>query len=85
MDGRAKAEMIGSIANFGSAIDSPMMLCPWPHHYGKELEGVTGVVATLKGSNDGSPQQEAKILQCHFTHVNKFLFDCHYILHHVTL
>ena len=49
MDGRAMAEMIGSIANFGSAIDSPMMLCPWPHHYGKEMEGVKGVVATLKG------------------------------------
>ena len=49
MDGRAMAEMIGSIANFGSAIDSPMMLCPRLHHYGKEMEGVTGVVATLKG------------------------------------
>ena len=48
MDGRAMAEMIGSIANFGSAIET-MMLCPWPHHYGKEMEGVTGVVATLKG------------------------------------
>ena len=27
-------------------------------------------------NTDGSPHQEAKILQCHFTHVNKFLFDC---------
>ena len=40
---------------------------------------------SAEGSTDGSPLQEAKILQCHFTHVNKFLFDCHYILHHVTL
>ena len=38
-----------------------------------------------EGNTDGFPHQEAIILQCHFTHVNKFLFDCHYILHHVTL
>ena len=31
---------------------------------------------SAEGSTDGSPLQEAKILQCHFTHVNKFLFDC---------
>ena len=32
-----------------------------------------------KGNIDGSPHQEAKILKCHFTHVNKFIFDYHYI------
>ena len=32
-----------------------------------------------EGNTDGSPHQEAIILQCHFTRVDKFLFDCHYI------
>ena len=36
-----------------------------------------GFGGVTEGKNtDGSPHQEAKILQCHFTHVNKFLFDC---------